>query len=68
MLLILIMSKNRKWNAQKVLLQFLVIIKMRLKYVTYYSNVELVTKSSTVPDWTRPDIKQVDGTNMENIF
>ena len=26
-------------------------MKMRLKYVTYYSNKEPVTKSSTVPDW-----------------
>ena len=42
------MNENRKWNAQKFPLLFLVT--NELKCVTNYSNEELLTKSSTVPD------------------
>ena len=52
MLLILVMGEDRKWNAQKtIMVLFLVINQSEVKYVTNYSNDELVTKSSAVSDW-----------------
>ena len=50
MLLILVMSKNRKRNKQEAPLLFLVIHEIEANiYITNYSN-ECVTKRSTVPD------------------